>query len=77
MLQTKHQYIDLKLLQFSIPLQMRILLLNRMLNKLKRLKSQQKIQRKKRKKKRRNLSKNQFIDQNKFNLKLRSRRLRL
>jgi len=77
MVQPRHQYIDLRLLQFSLPLQMRRLLLNRMLNRLKRLKSQQKIQRKKRKKKRRNLSKNKFIDQNKFNLNLRSKRLRL
>jgi len=74
MVQPRHQYIDLRLLQFGLPLQMRRLLLNRMLNRLKRLKSQQKIQRKK---KRRNLSKNKFIDQNKFNLKLRSKRLRL
>jgi len=74
MVQPRHKYIDLRLLQFSLPLQMRRLLLNRMLNRLKRLKSQQKIQRKK---KRRNLSKNKFIDQNKFNLKLRSKRLRL
>jgi hypothetical protein len=78
-LRMRHQYIDPKLLQYSLPLlQMRrLMLLNRTLNKVQRLKSQQKIQRKKRKKKRRNLSKNKFIDQNKFKLKLRSKRLRL